>query len=62
MIRKTFSYFDEDMIKVLYTTYVRPRLEFVIPAWSPYLIGDIAKIERVPKRATKIVYRLKRLK
>ena len=54
MIRKTFSYFDVQMLRILYTTYVRPHLEFAISAWCPYLKHDIEKL--VQRRATRIVY------
>ena len=34
------------MWKKLYTSYVRPLLEFAIPVWNPYLKGDIDILER----------------
>ena len=45
----------------MYTTYVRPHLEFAIQAWSPYLSKDKAVIEKVQHRATKIPHVLKSL-
>ena len=35
----------------LFTTYVRPHLEFAVQAWSPWQRGDIEKIEKVQERA-----------
>ena len=37
----------------LYTTYVRPKLEFNSCIWSPYLNKDIERIERIQKSFTR---------
>ena len=42
-------------------TYIRPNLEFCIPAWCLYLSKYIEVMEKVQRRATKIVPRLKNL-
>jgi hypothetical protein len=44
------------MWKRLYTTYKRPHLEFAVPAWCLYLKGNIAKLEGVQRRATKVAH------
>ena len=41
----------------LYKSYVRPKLEYNTPVWSPYLSKDINAVEKVQKRFTKIVCR-----
>ena len=41
----------------LYKTYVRPKLEYNTPVWSPYLLKDINAVENVQKRFTKIICR-----
>jgi ribonuclease P/MRP protein subunit RPP40 len=47
------------MWKKLYTSYVRPLLEFAIPVWNPYHKADIEILERVQHRATKIAHSMK---
>ena len=53
--RSTFKYINEESFKILYKTYIRPNLEFCIPAWCPYLSKDIELMEKVQRRATKMV-------
>ena len=36
-----------------YKVYVRPILEYASQVWSPYLLDDIDRIERVQRRFTK---------
>jgi len=59
MLRRTFTYRGVGMWKRLYTTYVRPHLEFAVPVWRPYLKGNIAKLEGVQRRATKVAHGMK---
>ena len=49
--------------KTLYAhiTYIRPHLEYAITAWNPCLFRDIAVLEKVQERATRITPALKRL-
>ena len=60
LLRHTFSYRGADLWKKLYTTYVRPQLEFAVAVWNPYLKGDIKALEGVQHRATKIAHSMKR--
>lgn len=54
-IRNTFDFLDKDMFLTLFKSLVRPTLEYATCVWSPYLKQDIRKIEKVQKRATKLV-------
>ena len=55
IIKKTFSSRDSAVIAKLYKSLVRPHLEYAIQAWSPYLQRDIDTLEKVQRRATKMV-------
>ena len=39
----------------LYKQYVRPHLEFAVPAWSPWTVGDKELLEKVQMRAIRMV-------
>ena len=45
----------------LYTSLVRPHLDYVSSVWCPYKIGDIEDTEKLQKRAAKLVIELKHL-
>ena len=55
LIKNTFTYMDKDMFLVLYKSLVRPLLEYCPQVWSPYMVKDITALEKVQRRATKIV-------
>jgi ribonuclease P/MRP protein subunit RPP40 len=61
MMRRTFVYRNELMWKKLYTTYIRPHLEYAVQVWNPHLKGDIECLEKVQRRATKVSESLKHL-
>ena len=61
MIRRNFEYIDTQVMKRLYTSLVRPHLEFSNVAWSPIFIKDQKLLEGVQRRATKLVPELKHL-
>ena len=54
-IRSAFTCLNERILPPLYKALVRPHMEFAIQAWSPYLKKDIQKLEKVQRRATKLV-------
>src|SRR6218665_1825789 len=55
MIRRTIVTRDKDTILRLYKTVVRPQLEYCIQVWSPYMQQDMEKLEKVQRRATKMI-------
>lgn len=55
MIRKSFSCINTDLFLKLYKSYVRPLLEYAYQVWSPYFKKDIDILEKVQRRATKMV-------
>ena len=55
MIKRTITNKRKDIIVKLYKGLVRPKLEYCIQAWRPYLKKDIDKLERVQARATRLI-------
>ena len=55
MLKRTFSAISRELSIFLYKTYVRPLLEYCIQLRCPYLAQDIDTLERVQRRATKLV-------
>ena len=45
MIRRSFKYMDKDIFVELFTSRVRPILEYGNVTWSPRLIRDIDAVE-----------------
>jgi hypothetical protein len=61
LINRTFSFIDKEMFLTLYKTLVRPHMEYASSVWYPWLKKDIKILERVQKRATKIMDSIKHL-
>jgi hypothetical protein len=61
MLKRTFVSRDTDLWKKLYTSMIRPHLEYAVQVWNPRLLGDIESLEKVQRRATKIPTKLSRL-
>ena len=54
-IRHTFKYLDKNSFLMLYKSLVRPHLEYGSTIWSPHFKYHIDAIERVQRRATRLV-------
>ena len=61
VIYRNVSYKSSEVIRKLYCAYVRPILEYCVQAWSPTLKKDCRLLERVQRRATKMVQNLSKL-
>ena len=55
MIKRTFCYLNREIVLQLYKSLVRPHLEYCIQAWRPHLHKDIDLMEKVQRRATKMI-------
>lgn len=56
MVQKTFGRCDPQTSSFLYSTYVRPILEYAGPVWAPVLSRDKNLLESVQRRATRMPY------
>ena len=54
-IKRNFTFKNKDIILPLYISLVRPHLEYAVQFWSPHHEKDIAKLESVQRRATKMI-------
>ena len=54
-------YKEKKLIVSMYKAIVRPHLEYCIQAWRPYHKKDIDKLERIQRRATKMIPELRDL-
>ena len=54
-IARNFNYKSTEFMLPLYKSLVRPHLEYAVQLWSPHLRRDIYKMERVQRRATKMI-------
>ena len=61
LIRKSFASLDEETLPLLFMSLVRSKLEYGNLIWGPFFKEDTKLVERVQRRATRLVPNLKRL-
>ena len=55
VIRRSFAVIDETTLPLLFRSLVRPHLEYANTVWGPFNREDQRRVERVQRRATKLV-------
>ena len=61
VMRRSFANIDEHTLPLLFKAMVRPFLEYGNTIWGPYSKVDQKKLERVQRRATRMVNTVKHL-
>ena len=55
MLRRSFVHLDKVTFKLLFTSIVRPHLEYGAPVWNPHQKKLINLIENVQRRASRLI-------
>ena len=55
------TYKEKSLIIPLYKAIVRPHLEYYIQAWNPHLRKDVDMLDKIQRRATKLIPELRDL-
>ena len=53
-LRNSFTYFDPELVRLLYVSLIRPHLEYAVPVWNLYLRKDIDILENVQHKASRL--------
>ena len=61
LIKQCFQHMDAYLLRLLFTSIVRPHLEYGNVVWHPHFKCNIALLERVQHRATRLMPELRRL-
>ncbi|PIK37141.1 hypothetical protein BSL78_26022 [Apostichopus japonicus] len=59
MIKRNFTFLKEDIVVRPYKQLVMPHLEYAVQAWNPYFAKDKEVLEKVQRRATRMISSLK---
>ena len=55
IVKRTFVFLEPYTFCAIFKGLIRPHLEYAAPVWSPYTVKLKESIERVQRRATKVV-------
>ena len=61
IIRRSFCALDNTSFTLLYKAIVRPHIEYAATIWNPYKKGYIDDLEKVQRRATKLLQNISHL-
>jgi hypothetical protein len=61
MVRRNIKHFTRSSLIHIIKSLIRPHLEYSVQVWSPYYRKDIEMIERVHRRATKLLPSIRHL-
>ena len=56
LIKRSFGYLEPQMLRLLYTTIIRPHLDYACVVWNPYQSGDIRLLEQVQRMLPRLVH------
>ena len=54
-LKRAFTNWTPKTFRILYSTYVRPHLEYAAVAWRPYKKQEVKALEKIQRTATKCV-------
>ena len=60
IIKRNFINMDMHTFALLYKSLVKTHVEHAVSVWRPYKKGVIEEIEKIQKRATKLIIFLKK--
>ena len=61
MIKRSFSNLSKEIVIPLYKSLVRPIVEYGSSIWNPMLKSDVQEIEKIQRRATKLISNISHL-